>query len=103
MEFSVSKAGTKEPLRSYLWDYGGQDKLIGMHRLYVSPYFVFLLVFLHEMAATGRQSKESGRVSRMWLAQFHFDARVLQRGVPPGQKPSANTDYRLPQGRHRNL
>jgi GTPase SAR1 family protein len=54
MEFCVPKSGTKEsmgspfisvPVRLSLWDYGGQDKFIGMHHLYLSRYCVYLLVF----------------------------------------------------------
>jgi hypothetical protein len=45
MELPDMRAGRKEPLRISLWDYGGQDKFIGMHHLYVSRYCVYLLVF----------------------------------------------------------
>jgi GTPase SAR1 family protein len=45
MELPDLRAGKKEPLRISLWDYGGQDKFIGMHHLYLSRYCVFLLVF----------------------------------------------------------
>jgi GTPase SAR1 family protein len=45
MELSYLRAGRKEPLRISLWDYGGQDKFIGMHHLYLSRYCVYLLVF----------------------------------------------------------
>jgi GTPase SAR1 family protein len=58
IRWSDSKAETKEPLRLSLWDYGGQDKFIGMHHLYLSRYCVFLLVFNMKWLLPGASQKD---------------------------------------------
>ena len=58
MELSVSNPGTQQPLRLSFWDYGGQDKFIGLHHLYLSRYCVFLLVFNMKWLLPGASRKD---------------------------------------------